>query len=99
MHRYLLALALVLLLAADLGWKAWSERPYIVTGYGVVAVGDGRAATVQYRLPGGGTGEWRVLVTSTGGSAGVVETCALRARIGSNIPDCMRSLNEIKNGR
>ena len=89
MRRYLLALALSLLLAADLGWKAWSERPYIVTGYGISTLGQNRAFYVEYRLPGGGTGKWH-----QDASLDVVAYCYYTARIGSTIPACMRSYNE-----
>ena len=97
MTRYLLALALVLLLAADLGWSAWSERPYIVTGHGVVPAGEGRAFRVQYTLPGGGEGTWQLPVSS--GDSGPIDDCWSLARIGSTIPTCMRSWNEIEKGR
>ena len=88
-RRYLLALALSLLLAADLGWKAWSDRPYIVTGYGLTMLGGSRAFYVEYRLPGGGTGKWQHTVDND-----YSYPCWSVARIGSTIPTCMRSWNE-----
>lgn len=92
MRRYLLALALVLLLAADLGWKAWSERPYIVTGYGSNIGDEPPSLVVRYRVPGGGTGEWRSWYVDNRNAA---YQCWQIARIGRTIPDCMWSRNEI----
>ena len=88
MRRYLLALALVLLLAADLGWKAWSERPYIVTGWSYVD----DEVSVQYRVPGGGTatsrkdgGFWLVRRGKPATS------CLDDVKVGRKVPDCVLS--------
>ncbi|TAK76003.1 MAG: hypothetical protein EPO16_07995 [Dehalococcoidia bacterium] len=87
---------LILILAVDLGWKSWSERPYLVTGVGVASAGEeGRAYYVNYRVPGGGTGEWRALTPL----APDAFACWSISRIGSTIPTCMRSWNEISAGR
>ena len=92
-YRYLLALALVLLLAADLGWKAWSERPYIVTGIGKETQGGNGYLTTHYTLPGGGVGEWRTQL-ATADAVGAFRLnfwCWDKAEIGKKIPDCMRA--------
>lgn len=92
MRRYLLALTLVLLLAADLGWKAWSERPYIVTGISSVRSGTPGffQLTARYTLPNKGVGFWE-------GEATPYEFaqqdfwCWDKAEVGKRIPDCMRA--------
>ena len=92
---YLIVALLVVLLAADLGWKAWSERPYLVTGYSVVAAGSGTARRTEFRLPGGGVGQWQVSLPQDNTVPSPQALCWSRARIGSTIPDCMWSFNEI----
>lgn len=75
MRRYLLALALFLLLAADLGWKAWSERPYVVTGWEYRR--DPVVVRVSYTLPGGGVGHLDTIPS---------EECGGRLGLGYTIP-------------
>ena len=92
MRRYLLALALVLLLTADLGWKAWSERPYIVTGWSHGWSGDVSDVSVQYTVPGGGTATSREL----GGVWTVprgkpARSCLDDVKVGRKVPDCVLS--------
>jgi hypothetical protein len=89
--RYLLAAILTLLLLADVGWNAWSERPYVVTGYSWVLGTGGGVVSVQYRVPGGHEGEWRA-------PAGYQQTrdCWEQAHIGKAIPRCMRSAENIR---
>ena len=50
---------LVLVLLTDLGYRAWSERPYVVTGYSESIPGTPPGLvtlTVRYRLPRGAEG-------------------------------------------
>ena len=94
-RRHLLAALLIAILAADLGWKAWQGRAYVVTGYGYGAVGDGRAFTVEYTLPGGQRGEWKVPVPLERTTESKVYQCWKQARIGFTIPDCMWSPSDV----
>ena len=90
-RRYLLALALSLLLAADLGWKAWNGRPtepYIVTQWGY-SNGDG---LIKYSLPGGGTGEVRIPAIMESEKSG---ECWRHATIGQPLPQCAYSWDEL----
>ena len=83
-YRYLIAALLVVILAADLGWKAWSERPYVVTGYAALQ----NDVSVHYTLPAGGVGEIRV-------PAVVGQYCWGRVEIGKPLPDCIRSWTKV----
>lgn len=82
--RYVLIALLVVLLAADLGYRAWSHRPYIVTAWRV----ETGFVTVQYTVPSGGTADWRF--STSGDSLKYVTDCMPRVEVGKAIPDCVR---------
>lgn len=69
------------MLAADLGYRAWSNRPYVVTGYAASHEGD---LTVEYTLPQGGRGKWQ-------GTRFFSDDfwCWDKAEIGKRIPNCL----------
>lgn len=76
---------LLVILAADLGWKAWSARPYIVTGISSGLVSNSQRLSVRYTLPGGATnGLWEADGREPGDF-----WCWDKAEVGKRIPDCM----------
>lgn len=88
MRRYLLALALVLLLAADLGWKAWNERPYVVTAWNVDTSERQTNGIIEYRLPGGGVSQVMLPSIFQFPNSG---NCWRSAKIGQRLPPCAYS--------
>lgn len=88
--RYLLATLLVVILVADLGYKAWRERPYVVTGSSVEQSGQDLYVAVRYTLPASGTGEWRRQAKGAGATR-----CWGTARVGQLLPACMWSNSAI----
>ena len=90
-YRYLIAALLVVILLADIGWKTWNERPYIVTGYSIQELAPGRSdvlLTVRYSLPRGNEGRWEVI---SGTGANQPYACWAVVQIGHRIPNCLRS--------
>ena len=70
-------------------------QPWMVTGTGVeyTAAGDFHTLSIEYVLPGGGTGTWmRITTISRAGNLGPPfdewYACWITAEIGKRIPDC-----------
>lgn len=79
-YRYLIAALLLVLLVADVGWKAWETRPYVVTGFDRTFVGNNVFERIHYRVPGGGVGT--VLYPASPAGA----KCTDKAAVGYSLP-------------
>ena len=87
--RYVAAALLTLFLAASVSYRWWAERPYRVTGVESDYPGGAFEWSVNYTIPGGGIGTWRLRTRSI--SLSLVQ-CLRDVRVGQRIPPCTRTL-------
>jgi len=85
MARYFVVAVLLAVLVADLGYRAWSQRPYVVTEWSIDYSRSQAAGLIRYRLPGGGIGTVILPAIFQYSPSG---NCWEKARIGQALPDC-----------
>lgn len=74
-------------LVVSVGSCSRAEPPYVVTGWTVADSSDGLSLSVEYTLPGGGTGR----VSAAGPIGQLAQDCWMGVEIGKQIPDCTRA--------